>query len=272
MTLASRLYWGAVTHTRMRPHAHRLRRRIPMLLVDLDELPSLRFPLLAVDRFGALSIEARHHLKGDGSPLKGQVERRLLAEGLATGGPIRLLCMPAVFGRVFNPLSVYFCHAADGRLSAILYEVNNTFGGRHCYVLPAGRGRVVSHGCEKTFHVSPFLDMDLKYAFTISPPGEKVSVAIHVADKAGLLLAASFVGLAEPLTNRALVRVLLRHPLLMLEVLGGIHWEALKMVCKGLRFAPKPKASAASPNAETSNPLELEREFSSIGGKTKNPG
>lgn len=245
MTLASRLYWGAVTHTRMRPIRHRLRRRIPMLLVDLDELPNLRLPLLAVDRFGPLSIDARHHLKGDRSSLKAQVERRLTAEGLPTGGPVRLLCMPAVFGKVFNPLSVYFCHASDGRLSAILYEVNNTFGGRHCYVLRAGPGGVVSHGCEKMFHVSPFLDMDLSYAFTISPPGERVSIAIRVSDTDGALLSASFVGLAEPLTKGSLARVLLRHPALMAEVLGGIHWEALKMILKGLRFAPKPQPARA---------------------------
>lgn len=247
MTAASRLYRGAVTHTRMRPIRHRLRRRIPMLLVDLDELPRLRLPMLAVDRFGPLSIDARHHLKGDRTPLKAQVERRLVAEGLPTGGPVRLLCMPAVFGKVFNPISVYFCHGPDGRLSAILYEVNNTFGGRHCYVLPANRGPVVRHGCAKTFHVSPFLGMDLAYAFTISPPGERVSVAIHVSDADGLLLAASFVGVAEPLTNGALARVLLRHPLLVLEVLGGIHWEALKMALKGLRLAPAPKARNAPP-------------------------
>ncbi|MCR5878908.1 DUF1365 domain-containing protein [Phenylobacterium sp. J367] len=201
---------------------------------------------MAVDRFGPLSIEARHHLRGDGAPLKPQVEQRLRDEGLPTGGPIRLLCMPAVFGQVFNPLSIYFCHARDGALSAIVYEVNNTFGGRHCYVLPADPGSTVSQSCAKTFHVSPFLDMDLSYAFRITPPGRRVGVTIRVYDRQGLLLAASFAGVGEPLTNRSLARVLLRHPLLMLEVLGAIHWEALKMLLKGIRLSPKPAHGVGS--------------------------
>jgi DUF1365 family protein len=228
----------------MRPRTHRLTRRIPMLFVDLDELPRLRLPLLAVDRFGALSIEARHHLAGDATPLKAQIERRLREEGLPAGGPVRLLCMPAVFGQVFNPLSVYFCHRPGGELSAIVYEVNNTFGARHCYVLPADDAQVVRQGCAKTFHVSPFLDMDLSYAFKVVPPGPRVSVRVQVLDREGVLLSASFEGAAEPLTNRALAGVLARHPLLMLEVLGGIHWEALKMLVKGIRLRPAPSPAA----------------------------
>jgi hypothetical protein len=243
---ASRLYQGLVVHRRLRPTGHVLSRRIPMILFDLDELPQLASPLLAIDRFGPLSLEARHHLAGDGTPLKDQILRRLEAAGIAAGGPIRLLCMPAVFGRVFNPLSVYFCHSADGRLTGIVYEVNNTFGGRHCYVLPVmgDREGPVRQGCAKTFHVSPFLDHDLTYAFTILPPGEHVRVGVEVSDGEGAILTASFAGAAEPLTGRALAGVLARYPLLMLQVLGAIHWEAAKMFAKGLRLRPRPPASA----------------------------
>jgi DUF1365 family protein len=242
----SRLYKGLVVHTRLRPRRHSLRRRIPMILFDLDELSALNLPLLAVDRFGPLSLDARHHLDGSRQSLKAQVESRLTAEGFVTGGPIRLLCMPAVFGRVFNPLSVYFCHAPDGALQAVLYEVNNTFGGRHCYLLPvvATGERVIRHGCAKTFHVSPFLDQDLSYAFAVSPPGERVTVDIKVSDGEGVILKASFAGAAHPLTNRALAGVLLRHPVLVLEVLGGIHWEAVKMLLKGIRLRPAPTQAA----------------------------
>lgn len=252
---SSRLYNGLVVHTRLRPRLHRLRRRIPMILFDLDELPDLKLPLLAIDRFGPLSLETRHHLDGSATPLKAQVEARLAADGIEGGGPIRLLCMPAVFGRVFNPLSVYFCHGRDGALKAVLYEVNNTFGGRHCYLLPvaATGARVIRHGCEKAFHVSPFLDRNLTYAFAVSPPGEQVSVDIAVSDGEGVLLKASFAGAGQPLTNAALAGVLLRHPLLMLEVLGGIHWEALKMLFKGIRLLPAPAtATQAGPPSKFS--------------------
>lgn len=244
---ASRLYEGLVVHTRLRPRRHALRRHIPMILFDLDELSSLALPLLAIDRFGPLSLEARHHLDGSRAPLKGQVEARLAAAGIEAGGPVRLLCMPAVFGCVFNPLSVYFCHGGDGALRAVLYEVNNTFGGRHCYLLPVAAttsAQVIRHGCVKAFHVSPFLDQELSYAITVGLPGERVGVDIKVSDGDGVVLQASFAGHGRPLTNTALAGVLLRHPLLVLEVLGGIHWEALKMLLKGIRLRPPPPHNA----------------------------
>jgi hypothetical protein len=205
------------------------------MLFDLDELQDLRLPMLGVERCGPLSIEARHHLAGDATPLRTQVERRLADHGIETGGPTRLLCMPAVFGVVFNPLSVFFCHRPDGSLAAILYEVNNTFGGRHCYVLPVKQtaAGTVRQQCDKTFHVSPFLAMDLRYAFTITAPGANVRIGITASDSQGVILDTSFVGVAEPLTNRTLAAVLLDHPFLMLEVLLAIHWQALKMVVKG---------------------------------------
>jgi DUF1365 family protein len=209
-----------------------------MFLFDLDEAPSLNSWLLGIDRVRPLSFEARHHLAGDGRSLRDQVRDRLAVEGIEAGGPIRLLCMPAVFGQVFNPLSVYFCHAQDGALSAILYEVNNTFGGRHAYVVraPSKGGNAARHSLRKTFRVSPFLDMDLSYEFAITLPGERAALAIRVCDGEGVILRASFAGAAEPITNRSLAGVLVRHPLLMLEVLGAIHWEALKMLFKGIRF------------------------------------
>jgi DUF1365 family protein len=237
---ASRLYQGLVVHTRLRPRQHRLTKRIPMVLFDLDETEGLArdLKLLAIDRFGLLSLEARHHLDGDAVPLKAQVERRLAAAGIEGGGPIRLLCMPAVLGQVFNPISLYFCHRRDGGLAAILYEVNNTFGGRHCYLLPVAPsdGEPVRHGCAKAFHVSPFMDMDLAYAFMVSQSDEKVSVGIQASDARGPVLRASFAGEGEPLTDRALFSLLLGHPLLMLEVLAAIHWQAVMLLAKGLRL------------------------------------
>jgi DUF1365 family protein len=216
-----------------------------MILVDLEALPGLQatLRLFGADRAAPVSLCARHHLAGDSTPLSVQVRRRLAEAGLAAEGRLRLLCMPAVLGTVFNPLSVYFCHHADGRLAAVLYEVNNTFGQRHVYLLPAGesdeRG-VVVQTCRKTFHVSPFMDMDLTYRFQIRIPGEQASIAIRVDDAEGTLLSATFHGRAELLTDRALLGVIVRHPALMAEVLAAIHWEALKLLAKGLRLRPAP--------------------------------
>lgn len=245
---ASGLYPGLVVHGRTRPQAHALRYRIFMLLVDLDEAPALgqALRLFGFDGPAAFSLHTRDHGDGSDQPLKGQVEAHLRQAGLPCGGPVRLLCMPRVLGGVFNPLSVYFCHGPDGALSAILYEVNNTFGDRHSYLIPApvAEGETLRQTIDKGFYVSPFMDMGLTYAFTIRPPGERVAVSIQVADGDGPLLSASFAGARRPLSDRALFGAWLSHPWMTLGVMGAIHWEALKIWLKGGRLRPRPAPPA----------------------------
>lgn len=242
--LASGLYPGVVTHARVKPRAHRLRYRIFMLLLDLDELEQLgeRLKLFRAHRFGLMSFHQADHLDGTDRPLKPRIEAQLAAAGLAHGGPVRMLAMPRILGGVFNPLTVYFCHGADGALSAILYEVTNTFGERHSYLIPAEGGEPVVQACGKGFYVSPFMDMDLDYVFRITPPGERVSVAVNVRDAEGQVLAAAFAGRRVELTDRALARAWLTHPLMTVGVMAAIHWEALFIWLKGGALRRRPKA------------------------------
>ena len=244
---ASGLYSGVTTHTRFRPRGHRLRYAIFMLLLDLDELPALdaRLRVFGQDRFRLTSFSQRDHLDGSATPLKTQVEAHLAAAGIPSGGPVRLLCMPRILGGVFNPLSVYFCHRPNGALSAILYEVSNTFGDRHSYLIPAHGTGVIEQQAPKTFYVSPFMDMDLGYAFRIAPPGEEVSITVDVHDAEGHLLAANFAGQRAELTDAAIWKAWLSHPLMTLGVMAAIHWEALKIWRKGEKLRPRPKAPAA---------------------------
>ncbi|MDO8914290.1 MAG: DUF1365 domain-containing protein [Phenylobacterium sp.] len=244
---ASGLYSGVTTHTRFRPRGHRLRYAIFMLLLDLDELPALdaRLKAFGQDRFRLTSFSQRDHLDGSATPLKTQVEAHLAAAGIPSGGPVRLLCMPRILGGVFNPLSVYFCHRPDGALSAILYEVSNTFGERHSYLIPAHGAGVIEQQAPKAFYVSPFMDMDLAYAFRIAPPGQQVSITVDVHDAEGRLLAANFAGQRAELTDAAIWKAWLSHPLMTLGVMAAIHWEALKIWRKGEKLRPRPKAPGA---------------------------
>ena len=211
-----------------------------MLLLDLDELPELdrRLRWFSLGRFNLLSFQPRDHGDGSPTPLRAQVERHLSAAGIAPdGGAIRLLCLPRMLGYVFNPLSLYFCYRRDSGLAAILYEVSSTFGERHTYLIPAeGADGEVRQSAAKRLHVSPFMDMDLAYDFRVQPPGDKVRVVIDTFDAEGLLLAASFAGLRSDLTDRNLLTACIRHPLLTLKVVAAIHWEALKLVLKGVRL------------------------------------
>ncbi len=248
MSRASGLYEGLVTHVRTRPRRHRLGYRIFQLLLDLDELDRLdgALRLFGHNRAALVSFHDRDHGRGEG-PLRAHVEAELAKAGIdIRGGPVRLLCMPRVLGQAFNPLSLYFCHDRSGALAAILYEVNNTFGERHSYLIPAEAPAAdrVRQACDKLFFVSPFMDMAMGYAFEIRPPGEELFVGVTSSDARGPMLLATFAAKRAELTDRALASAVLRHPLLALKVLGAIHWEALKLILKGVGLRRRPPVPA----------------------------
>jgi len=251
--LASALFPGYVTHVRRRPRTHRLGYRIYSMLIDLDELDTLgaRFRLFSINRFNLFSFHSRDRGDGTGISLRTQVDDALAAAGLAPdGGPIRLLTMPRVLGWSFNPLSIYFCYRRTGEIAAILYEVDNTFGERHSYLIPVEEmvAGEIRQTCQKGFYVSPFMDMNLTYAFRVKPPGAEFAVAIEVSDDEGTVLSACHRGRRVELSDRALLGAFLAIPLLALNVVAGILWEALKIWLKGvaLRAHPKPPLNSIS--------------------------
>ena len=254
MSSASALYVGSVMHQRLRPARHRLRYRMFSLLVDLDELPALarRLRLFSLNRFNVFSLHERDY--GDlaeradaGGGLRVYVDRQLRDAGLPAARSVRLLTMPRILGHAFNPLSVYFCDGADGTLQALLYEVNNTFGERHSYLIAVDasqrkEARIVQR-CAKEFRVSPFLPLDLDYVFRIEPPASEraaLSLGVVANDSIGALVNARFDAERRVLDDGALARVFFSHPLLTLKVVAAIHWEALHLAVKGVRLQAKP--------------------------------
>lgn len=223
-------------HRRLRPRIHALRYRIVSLLFDPDELPALdrQLRLFSRGRFSLFSIRERDF--GDGSgDLPGFAARIAAQAGLDFApGPVRILAMPRVLGFAFNPLVTWFLHDRAGALRAILYEVNNTFGERHHYLLPVAQGAAgpIRQDCAKAFHVSPFLPMELDYAFRVMSPGERLVVAIEVADAAGPLLCAVHTARRRELTDAALARAFAAFPLVTLKVVAAILWEAAKLWVK----------------------------------------
>jgi DUF1365 family protein len=244
----SALYRGEVTHSRIRSRsrvrAHALAYRVFSLLLDLDEIDALgrRLRLFSRNRFNLFSFHDRDHGDGTETPLRAQVEGHLAAAGLGEDlDSIRLLAMPRILGYAFNPLSVYFCFGRGGSLLAILYEVNNTFGQRHSYLLPVGAAAgTIRQSCQKRFYVSPFQAMAMTYTFRIVPPGEKLVVAIAGRDAEGPAITAVLAARRAPLTDGGLVRAGIAMPLLTLKVIAAIHWDALLIWAKGGRFHPRP--------------------------------
>jgi uncharacterized protein len=231
MSNGSAIYVGHVVHQRHRPKKHRLHYRVFSLLIDLDDLENLnKLKLFAHNRRGLFSFLDRDHV--DGGDLRQWVQGQLRGLGLPAPARIRLLCYPRILGYVFNPLTVWYCDDGEGRPLATIYEVHNTFRERHAYVLPADAEQLA----EKSFYVSPFIDMDCRYQFHLMQPGERVRIAIDETQDGQPLLHAAFAGKAEPFTDRTLLRLFCTHPLMTLKVTAAIHWEAVRLLLKGIRI------------------------------------
>ena len=244
MTLSSSLYSGRVMHSRRTPRAHAFRYRVWWLLIDLDELSLVHrsVALFSHNRFNLFSLFDSDYGHGRGA-LRAYVDERLSEAGLPhAGARIQLLTMPRLCGYAFNPLSIYFCHDNAGRVAAVIYEVHNTFGERHSYVIEAtGDGSEPLHqAIQKSFYVSPFLDMDLTYDFRLRPPGEAVAVAITGSEISHTpVIHTALHGRRMPLTSTTLLSRCVSHPLLTLKVIGAIHWEALRLFRKGVQIRPR---------------------------------
>jgi DUF1365 family protein len=239
-------------HARLKPMAHRFSYRVMSLLIDLNRLDAAdrQSRLFGVNRAALYSFHERDHGPRDGSSLSDYVNRQAAAKGVdLNGGPVLLLCYPRLLGYTFNPLSVYFCFGADGRLALLIYEVRNTFGDIHSYVLPVKAGEISVAGIrqqqDKLFYVSPFIDMAMQYHFRVSPPGDDVKVRILETDPTGPLLAATFHGRKRALTSASLASMFASFPLVTLKIIAAIHWQALRLWIKGARLVPRPVGDPA---------------------------
>ncbi|MEJ2120102.1 MAG: DUF1365 domain-containing protein [Alphaproteobacteria bacterium] len=243
--LQSCFYFGAVMHRRLRPVRHRFAYRVFSCLIDLDELEALgRLRFFGHNRFNLMSFHDRDHGPRDGSPLRPWIEARLAGAGIdIAGGPVRLLCFPRVLGYVFNPLSIWFCYHADGRLRAILYEVSNTFGERHSYLILVRRvdaDKTIAQSCAKAFHVSPFLPLAGRYAFRLRAPDARLAIVIREEDGKGPVMVAAQNGRRRPFTPATVLHAFVRYPLMTLKVIAAIHFEALRLWRKGARIHRRP--------------------------------
>ena len=240
--------FGQVRHRRLRPRPNAFAYPNCFLMLPMHQLAEVP-GALALNRWAALSFHDADHGDGRGPESGGALAwlRELLREqGVHDAdGAVWLHTYPRVFGHTFKPVSFWYCHRAEGGLRAIVAEVNNTFGERHCYLLDHPRYGVEMRA-SKVFHVSPFCAIEGGYRFRFmrtqrSGEGPRTVVRIDHDDATGPLLQTSVSGQLAPLTPATARRALWQYPAMTLMVVARIHWQALKLLAKRVPFFPKPR-------------------------------
>ena len=256
--LRSALGRSTVRHRRHRPREHTLELRTLHVLIDVDELPELdrRVVGFGHNRRAPMAIRDADHLLGvapteelHAGTLRAEVARLLDARGVELpAGRLQLLCHPRTLGHVFDPVAWWFAYHPDGELGLVLAEVTSTFGDRVVYVLDElepGPNGTVRASAQKRLHVSPFLPVDgLRYRFLIRPPGAvpagRALVHMEVEDGDGVVLDATQRVELSTLGSAAVLRALLRFPLVSLRSLAWIHVHALILWVKRVPFHRRP--------------------------------
>ena len=238
-----RIFFGKVMHGRLFPKRNSFTYGIYYLALPLTKIKNAS---IAYNRFASLSFFDRDHGNCDGSDL-GSWARKILSDyGFEEAdGEIVLVSMPRVLGYVFNPVSFWLCHDKSGNLRAVLCEVHNTFGERHTYICGhADRKTINSDDVlkgQKLFHVSPLFKREGHYTFRFDVREDKLAIWIDYYDAEGKKqLVTSLIGKFETLNKVGLRKAFWRYPLVTVKAIVLIHWQACKLLMKGIKYISRP--------------------------------
>ncbi|MFE1467184.1 DUF1365 domain-containing protein [Nocardiopsis dassonvillei] len=282
---APALYEATVRHVRSEPVRNAFAYGTYYWLVDLDDPPRPRWPLSVLAGFRAKD----HAVDGDRAPvvtrasaeagaptvtcvpagtgtgtgaarrdragawareLRADIDALLAEHGVdLDGGRVLMLAHARVLGHVFNPLTVYWCHHRDGRLSRVVAEVHNTYGQRHRYVLDVdGRGRAEA---DKAMYVSPFNAVDGRYRLSLPEPGERLALTVALHRDGRPPLTASVHGARRPATTASLLIRALRHPLAPLVGALRIRRQGIGLYLRGLPVQPRGRTHTPATERKT---------------------
>ena len=241
--MRSHLLEGVVRHRRVQPFAYALEHDVFYVALDLEELDLVPRAIRSISRgrWNLLSFRDEDHLDPPAVEVRGRVLERLRAEGVQPDGwEVTLVTNLRVLGYAFNPASFFLCRDASGELRVVIVEVHNTHGERHLYSLRSEAGDVgepaFTGSMDKAFYVSPFIGMAGRYAVRVRDEPTRLRITINEDAGDGLLLHTSLDLARRRLTDRMVLRMLIRHPFVTHKTIGMIHVHALRLWLRGTRF------------------------------------
>jgi len=243
MGVTPQILTAKVTHKRLAPKINQFTYSVYYLALPLKQLDKAN---IVVDKFAKLSFYNKDHGNKDGSSLQTWASDILDKNNVQDVVNITLVTMPRIFGYVFNPVSFWLCTDGKQNLKAVITQVNNTFGESHTYLCLPNNGSNINSSdwleADKLFHVSPFLEREGSYKFRFNITKQKLGIWIDYFDKTqNKQLLTSLIGDLQPLTPKALNKVFWRYPLITFKTMFLIHWQALKLFTKGVKYIVKPQ-------------------------------
>ena len=243
----SSIFSNIVAHQRLKPFRHKFQYSLASLYINYNDLESLdkQINFFSYNKFNIFSFYESDHGYRDKRSLRKFVEDILFNNFIKYKKlELKILCFPRILGYVFNPLSVFFCFDNDN-LIAILYEVKNTSNEQHTYCFASKDSKIkpiYKHHCKKIFYVSPFIEMNCYYKFSIKIPTNKLSFLIEqFNNKDEKILIASQYGKELTFTSATILKSFFQHPLMTFKVILGIHYQAMKIYFKGGKYYSRNK-------------------------------
>lgn len=232
------IYEGQVRHRRFSVSNHEFNYKLYMVYIDLDELDEVfsKRWFWSATRSAIARLKRDDYIGDSSVSIKDAVNTRVLEEtGHDIEGPVRMLTHLRYFGYVFNPVTFYYCFdKTDTFVKTIVAEITNTpWKERHSYVLNVkNMSEKLQFEITKSFHVSPFMQMDLQYDWRFTMPDEKLNVHMINMDKEKKVFDATLQLNRKEMSSYQCARVLILFPLITVKVITGIYWQALKLFLK----------------------------------------
>ncbi len=252
----SRIYEGTIRHRRLLPRPNHFQYRIFFLYLDLAELNTVFscHPLWSAGRVNAAYLRRRDHFGDPRKSIERSVRDLVTRQvGEEPSGPIRMLTHLRYWGVCFNPATFYYIYdSAGGRVETIVVEIHNTpWGERHCYVLGSSdnvhtQAQWRRYRFDKAFHVSPFIDMDIRYDWRFREPGEGLHIHMIDHQDGQRIFDATLTLRRRSISRPALTQMLIKYPFMTVKVSAMIYFQALRLVLKKTPFFDHPRKRAAS--------------------------